>query len=80
MFKSKSGAVQAERRPIMRDYAVLVLGMSAAIVATLAVIGGTVIGICGSSTRQFSFVYLQSVRKAQFCRSGSEWFRLTGIR
>jgi len=45
MFKSKSGAVQAERRPIMRDYAVLVLGMSAAIVATLAVIGGTVIGI-----------------------------------
>lgn len=41
MFNSKADTAQAGRRPVMRDYTVLVLGMSAAIIATLAVIGGT---------------------------------------
>ena len=41
MFDSKIDTAQADRRPIMRDYTVLAVGMAAAIVATLAVIGGT---------------------------------------
>lgn len=45
MFNSKTDTAQADRRPIMRDYTVLALGMSAAIIATLAVIGGTLSGI-----------------------------------
>lgn len=37
---------QAEvRRPVTRDYAMLALGMSAAIMTTLVVIGGTLAGI-----------------------------------
>jgi hypothetical protein len=44
MFKSRTQAARAESRPVVRDYAVLVLGMSAAIAATLAVIGGTIVG------------------------------------
>jgi hypothetical protein len=45
MFKSKSEAMQPERRPVIRDYAVLVFGMSAAIAATIAVIGGTITSV-----------------------------------
>lgn len=45
MFNSKSDTAPADRRPIMRDYTVLALGMSAAIIATLAVIGGSLVGI-----------------------------------
>jgi len=45
MFNSKMDTAQADRRPIMRDYTVLALGMAAAIVATLAVIGGTLGGL-----------------------------------
>ncbi len=41
MFNSNLDTAQADRRPIMRDYTVLALGMAAAIIATLAVIGGT---------------------------------------
>jgi hypothetical protein len=41
MFNSKTDTAQADRRPVMRDYTVLALGMSAAIITTLAVIGGT---------------------------------------
>ncbi len=41
MYNSKMPPAQADRRPIMRDYTVLALGMAAAIIATLAVIGGT---------------------------------------
>ena len=44
MFNSKMNTAQADRRPIMRDYTVLALGMAAAIVVTLAVIGGTLGG------------------------------------
>jgi hypothetical protein len=32
------------RRPVTRDYAVLAVGMTAAIMTTLVVIGGTLIG------------------------------------
>ena len=45
MFNSKTDTAQADRRPIMRDYTVLAVGMSAAIIATLAVIGGTLGGM-----------------------------------
>lgn len=45
MFNSKIDTVPADRRPIMRDYTVLAVGMAAAIVATLAVIGGTLAGL-----------------------------------
>ncbi|WP_337660025.1 hypothetical protein [Anderseniella sp. Alg231-50] len=41
MFNSKTDSASADRRPIMRDYTILALGMSAAVIATLAVIGGT---------------------------------------
>ncbi len=41
MYNSKIQPAPADRRPIMRDYTVLALGMAAAIIATLAVIGGT---------------------------------------
>ena len=41
MYNTKMDTAQADRRPIMRDYTVLALGMAAAIIATLAVIGGT---------------------------------------
>lgn len=37
--------MQGDRRPVMRDYTVLALGMSAAIVTTLAVIGGSLAGV-----------------------------------
>ena len=45
MFNSKMDTAQPGRRPIMRDYTVLALGMAAAITATLAVIGGTLGGL-----------------------------------
>lgn len=45
MVNSKTDTAQADRRPIMRDYTVLAVGMSAAIIATLAVIGGTLGGM-----------------------------------
>ena len=45
MFNSKPDTAEADRRPIMRDYTVLALGMSAAIFTTLAVIGGTLGGL-----------------------------------
>ena len=45
MFNPKMDTAQADRRPIMRDYTILALGMAAAIVATLAVIGGTLGGL-----------------------------------
>ena len=44
MFNSKPDTMQADRRPVMRDYTVLALGMSAAIITTLAVIGGSLVG------------------------------------
>lgn len=44
MLKSKTDVVRGEARPFMRDYAMLVIGMSAAIATTLAVIGGTIVG------------------------------------
>jgi hypothetical protein len=34
-----------DRRPVTRDYAVLALGMSAAIMTTLVVIGGSLTGV-----------------------------------
>ncbi len=45
MFNSKPDTMQADRRPVMRDYTVLALGMSAAIITTLAVIGGSLAGL-----------------------------------
>ncbi|NNJ73610.1 MAG: hypothetical protein HKP56_00445 [Anderseniella sp.] len=45
MFNSKPDTAPADRRPVIWDYTVLALGMSAAIVATLAVIGGTLGGL-----------------------------------
>jgi hypothetical protein len=44
MFNSKVEMSRVSRRPVMRDYGVLVLGMSAAIATTLVVIGGTLLG------------------------------------
>lgn len=45
MYNSKPDTMQADRRPVMRDYTVLALGMSAAIITTLAVIGGSLVGV-----------------------------------
>ena len=41
MYNSKPETMHDHRRPVIRDFTVLALGMAAAIITTLAVIGGS---------------------------------------